>query len=447
MEYSEENRQLNLIKHSILDVEPEYPDVHQIGSLFSKHITWEADGWKAIGESYFVASYIHAGLSGAEETFAGPDAEKLLSDFSINDVTKWKEGKCKHLVSLDEKGYVTNHALFYKDSPTQFRTTAGCTVPYMAGIASGAYDVEHTVRNIFIFQLSGPKSLTIVEKAAQTDLHDVAFLQIVPLRMPGIDADLEFVRIGMSGTLSYEVHGPAEAGPAVYDKLYRIGKPMGLKRMGWKDYTINHTFGGNAQMTVNFELSLYADPEFCAGAPFLPEYTGSIDPANIEARFRTAVECRWDFMAKFNHDFVGRAALEAEVANPKRRVVSLELNPDDIADVIRSQFTDEPYKYIDFPCAQPQPAGGHQDWVTDMDGNVIGISANPTYSSHYKVMISHAVIDVDKIENGREVIIKWGDFGGKIKDLRATIAPFPYIHDVGDNRNFDTSTIASGLDK
>ena len=334
----ENNKELHTARGNILDVEPAYPDVHQIGNLFGKHITWEADGWKAIGESYFKSCYIHAGLSGAEETFEGPDAEKLLSNFSINDVTKWKEGRCKHLVSLDEKGYVTNHALFYKDAPNKFRTTAGCSVPYIAGMQSGKYQVEYSTRMIFIFQLSGPTSLTVVEKAAQTDLHDVKFLEIVPVRFPGIDADLEFVRIGMSGTLSYEVHGPAEVGPQVYDLLYKIGKPMGMKRMGWKDYTINHTFGGNPQITVNFESSLYANPLFCEQAPFLPIYSGSIDPANIEARFRTAVECRWDFMARVNHDFLGREALEKEVANPQRLVVSLELNPDDIADVIRSQF-------------------------------------------------------------------------------------------------------------
>lgn len=442
---NEMNKESHTAKTNILDVEPSYPDVHCIGALFGKHITWEADGWKEIGESYFSAAYIHAGLSGVEETFKGPDAEKLLSDFSINNVKKWKEGKCKHLVSLTPDGYVANHALFWKDSPQQFRTTAGCSVPYLAAMQSGNYNVQYTTRPIFIFQLSGPLSLAIVEKAAQADLHDVKFLQVVPLKMPGIEADLEFVRIGMTGTLAYEVHGPASAGPDVYDRLYQIGKPMGLARMGWKDYTISHTFGGNPQMTVNFESSLYGDPAFTASAPFVPEYTGSIDPADIKSRFRTAVECRWDFMARFDHDFVGREALQKEMAHPVRRVVSLELNPDDIADVIRSQFTDDPYKYIDFPCAQPQPAGGHQDYVVDESGNQIGISANPTYSSHYKVMVSHAVIDVDEIKEGREVVIKWGDFGGKIKDIRAIIRPFPYVHDVIDNRSDDMSKIPSGI--
>jgi glycine cleavage system aminomethyltransferase T len=45
---------------------------------------------------------------------------------------------------------------------------------------------------------------------------------------------------------------------------------------------------------------------------------------------RTPVELRWERAMKFDHDFVGRAALEAEVAAPRRRVVTLRWNPEDV---------------------------------------------------------------------------------------------------------------------
>lgn len=220
---------------------------------------------------------------------------------------------------------------------------------------------------------------------------------------------------------------------------------MGIKRMGWRDYTINHTFGGFPQMTVHFELSLYQSPEFCAMAPFMPVLSGSVEPENWRARFRTPVEVDWEWMAKFNHDFIGREALEAEVKNPKRKIVSLELNVDDMTDVYRSQFTDDPYKFMEMPCAQEQPAGGHQDYVTDKEGNVIGIASNPTCSSHYRTTICHAIIDCDQIEEGKEVILKWGDYGKKIKDIRAVITRYPYMNDVGSNQKYDIDSIPSGI--
>lgn len=435
----------NVVKDA-LDVEPSYPDVYKYGNIMTKHITWEGDPWYEVGQSYFESCYIHAGLSGLEETFRGPDAAKLLSDTNINNVYKWKAGKCKHLVALTPDGLVANHALFLKDAEDTYRTTAGCCVPYLRAMKNGQYQCEYLTKKVFIFQFSGPKSLTILEKATQTDLHDVKFLDFRPVRIPGIDAELEICRIGMSGTLAYELHGDAEFGPEVYDYVYQIGKPMGMKRMGWKDYTVNHTFGGYAQMTVNFELSLYQDPEFCATNPFQMVCRGSVDPKDLRARFRTPVECDWAWMAKFDHDFVGREALEKEIANPKRKLVTLEFNADDLADVYRSQFTDEPYKFMDMPCADPQPAGGHQDYVTDAEGNVIGISADPTYSSHFHTMVSHAILDVGQIEEGKEVLVQWGDYGKRIKKLRAKIAKFPYIHGVMDNRDYDVSMCPSGLE-
>lgn len=425
-------------------VDPDHPNV-KIGNLFTKHIIWEADPWMEVGQSYFESSYIHSGLSGPEEIFRGPDAAKLLSDCSINNVYKWKSSKCKHLVALTPDGLVANHALFFKDSEEQFRTTAGCSVPYLTALQSGKYRCEYITRQAFIFQFSGPLSLTILEKATQTDLHDVGFLDFRPVTLPGFEEEFEICRIGMSGTLAYELHGDAQLGAAVYDYIYQIGKPMGLKRMGWKDYTVNHTFGGYPQMTVNFENSLYQYPEFCAANPFQMVCTGSVDPADHRARFRTPVECDWAWMAKLDHEFTGREALEAEMANPQRKLVTLEFNPDDLADVYRSQYTDDPFKFMEMPCAEPQPCGGHQDYVTDKSGNIIGYSAVPTYSSHFHAMISHAVIDIANAQEESEVLVQWGDYGKKIKNLRATVRKFPYIHGVMDNRDYDLSTVPFGM--
>jgi glycine cleavage system aminomethyltransferase T len=427
-----------------MDWEPQYNDVYTHGNIMGKNITWSGDGWEAIGKSYFESSYIHAGISGPQTTYSGPDAEKLLSYCSINDVTKWKVNRCKHLVNLTPDGLIANHALFMKDDAQTFRTTAGCTVPIDMELGTGKYNVERKDVNVFVFQFSGPKALTILETALQENFHDLKFLEFRPCRIPEIDTQLEICRIGMSGTIAYELHGDAEFGPQVYDYVYQTGKPMGMKRMGWRDYTINHTFGGFPQMTVHFELSLYQSPEFCAMAPFMPVLSGSVEPENWRARFRTPVEVDWEWMAKFDHDFVGREALEAEVKNPKRKIVSLELNVDDMTDVYRSQFSDDPYKFMEMPCAQEQPAGGHQDYVTDQEGNVIGIASNPTYSSHYRTTICHAIIDCDRIEEGKEVILKWGDYGKKIKDIRAVITRYPFMNDVGSNQKYDVDSIPAG---
>lgn len=428
-----------------IDYEPLYTDVHRIGEIAGKKVTWEGDPWYEVGKSWFETCYINAGISGPEMTYKGPDAQKMLSDACINDVYNWEIGKCKHLVQLDQEGLIANHGLYMRDSEDSFRATATCPFPVTPMALSGKYDVQVTERNIFIFQFSGPKSLTILEKLTQQRLRDVNFLDFRPVTIPGIDADIEICRIGMSGTLAYELRGPQEFGPPVYDAAYKIGKEYGIKRMGWRDYTVNHTFGGFPQQTVHFEMACFRDPEFQRIALTSIVCTGSVDPSDERARYRTPVEVDWAWMAKFNHDFVGREALEKEIANPKRKIVSLEFKSDDIINIYASQFTDDPYLYMDMPCAEQQMCGGHQDYVTTKDGKIIGFASVPTYSSHYRKTIAHAIIDIEQIEDGKEVLVQWGTYGKKIKDIRTTITRFPYINDVMDNRDYDLNTVPSGI--
>lgn len=113
-----------------------------------------------------------------------------------------------------------------KDAEDTFRTTAGCSVPYIGALQSGQYQCEYTVKPIFIFQFSGPLSLTILEKATKTDLHDLKFLEFRPVRIPEIDTELEICRIGMSGTLAYEIHGYGNVGytrPVPFACRVRLG--------------------------------------------------------------------------------------------------------------------------------------------------------------------------------------------------------------------------------
>ena len=86
-----------------VDYEPKYKDVltyfQNIGNLY----TWEADPWYETCKSWAETCYIHAGISGAEITFQGKDAQVFLSKLCMNNISKWKNGKNKHLVMFDEE--------------------------------------------------------------------------------------------------------------------------------------------------------------------------------------------------------------------------------------------------------------------------------------------------------------------------------------------------------
>jgi glycine cleavage system aminomethyltransferase T len=125
--------------------------------------------------------------------------------------------------------------------------------------------------------------------------------------------------------------------------------------------------------------------------------------------------------------------------------VTLRWNPDDVIDIYASMFKlGEEYKTIELPCGQPQPAGGNADHVTTKNGKKIGISSGTTYSYYYREVISHGTIDVDQAKIGSEVIVHWGDYGKRIKEVKAIVERFPYL-DLPRNKKYDLSTVPSGI--
>jgi hypothetical protein len=56
--------------------------------------------------------------------------------------------------------------------------------------------------------------------------------------------------------------------------------------------------------------------------------------------------------------------------------------------------------------------------------------------------MSMGILDVEETEVGNEVVVQWGDHGGRIKDVRATVERFPYL---AEERNdaVDAGTLAA----
>jgi glycine cleavage system aminomethyltransferase T len=150
--------------------------------------------------------------------------------------------------------------------------------------------------------------------------------------------------------------------------------------------------------------------------------------------YRNPVELGWAGMIKFDHEFVGRAALEGMVAKPTRQMVTLEWNTEDIIDIYASQFRDgEPYPNMDRPndCYYEVAFTYHADQVLK-DGKPVGISSGRAMSQFYHRMISLCSMDTELSSLGTEVTVLWGDPRTRQKEVRAKVARFPYLN---ENRN------------
>jgi Aminomethyltransferase folate-binding domain len=268
----------SLITHPL--AHPFYADLRMFSRAFGRLQAWEFDGWKPESMSWKTGCYIHAGLSGpSQTTFTGREAAEFLSSICINGFSNFPNGGSKHAIMLTEDGLIASHALLQRNTEDRFRMFA--TPPWAIYQASKSrFAVQFEVDEIYLLQIAGPTCLQTLERATGEDLRDVEFLRFRPTSVDG--KPTEICRIGMSGTLAYELRGPIAQGPEIYDAVVRAGADLGIQRLGWRTYMVNHVEGGYPQLTWTFMFAAYEDPGYREFAPAddAPIVSGSVDPAD-----------------------------------------------------------------------------------------------------------------------------------------------------------------------
>jgi glycine cleavage system aminomethyltransferase T len=398
---------------------------------------WQFNGWRTESMSWKTGCYIHAGLSRTGPvSIRGPEAQKYLQGLVINSLAKFPVGSMKHAVMCTDEGLIAAHGILARKGEDHFESFAGGP-PGPSPKTTVPFDVEIKKLDHYLFQIAGPTSLEVLEKAAGESLRDIKFLRFRDTCINGIRT--EIARLGMTGNLAYELHGHIDEGPAVYEAVLQAGQDLGIERLGWGTYLANHVEGGFPQSTWTFVPAV--NPSRWSETMKRWQVSGSVEPTNMRARTRTPVEVRWHNMAKFDHDFIGREPLAAEIADPKRITVTLRWNSDDVLDtyasLLRSGAT---YKPIDLPYAPQRWPMAHADHVL-MDGRQVGYSSGTAYSSSSREILSHACVDVAIANIGTELIVQWGDYGGPVKNIRAVVARFPYLSE-GRNSDVDVSAIS-----
>ncbi len=270
--------------------------------------------------------------------------------------------------------------------------------------------------------------------------------------------EVRIMRIGMAGSLAYEVHGDFEYAIETYQTLLEVGKEYGIKRLGRHAYWNTHTEGGFPQFIIHFPYAWEKDPGFmkwmqetnCPMAYYalsIQKLGGSMG-TDLEPRYMNPLELGFGKAITFKRDYIGKEALEKIAKGPHREMVTLEWNVDDIMDIYRSEFeAGEPYAIMEGP--EDYLQSGQFEYRADKvlsNGKFVGISTGRIISWYYRSMVSLAVIDPEYAKIGTDVIVLWGDEGTRQKEIRAKVTRFPY-HAEGRNDEVDVSTIPSGIRK
>jgi vanillate/3-O-methylgallate O-demethylase len=384
----------------------------------------------------------------------GPDALKLLSYTGINSFANFTVDKAKQFVPCSYDGYVIGDGIlfFLEEQKLVFvgRAPAANWIQYNA--ETGGYNVKITyddrspsrpmgkpvVRSLYRYQIQGPNAWEVIRKLNGGSVPEIKFFNMGSITIGG--RRVRALRHGMAGAPGLEVWGPYEEGEEIRNAILEAGQEFGIVPVGSRAYASNTLESGWIPSPLP---AVYTGEKMKAYRQWLPatgyEGTASVGGSfvsnNIEDYYVTPHEMGYGSFIKFDHDFIGREALEKMQGKSHRRKVTFEWNGEDVAEIEHSMFQREQpiYKYIDMPVSNY--ASSSYDLILS-DGRMVGLSMFAGYSYNERAMLSLGIIDEEYAVPGTQVTLVWGEpDGGTDKttverhrqyNVRALVAPVPY---------------------
>jgi glycine cleavage system aminomethyltransferase T len=356
----------------------------------------------------------------------GPEAKQFIASLAVNTFNNFAGNKAKQLVACAPNGYLIGDMICIGLSDTRVnlvgRPTPANWVEYQASL--GKYDIrcerdERKVdnarpRTTCRFQIQGPKGWELLEKLNGGRIDQPGFFQMGTLKIAG--HTLRSLRHGMGGAPGLEFWGPAELYDEVRNTIIEAGKEFGLRLVGARAYSTTPVDSGWLPCPLP---ALYAGDENRAFRQWLPAASyegaaslgGSFVSDRIEDYFCTPWELDYGRVIRFDHEFIGREALQGMQGRPHRKKVSLAFEGADVANVFRSQFAPgQNAKAMEFPTAHY--ASYPYDAVFDARGNRVGVSTYFSFIAPDNALVSLAVVDAAFAAEGTEVTVLWGEPNG-----------------------------------
>jgi len=378
----------------------------------------------------------------------GPDALEFYKRFAVNSFEGFDQrGKAKQMVVANPNGYFIGDAILFSLGDDEYLSVGAKNAHnwllYQA--ETGDWDVETEFQrrpvamdgdpNNYRYQVQGPDAIDTMREAVDGDLPDINFFNFEEVEIAGHEVNL--LRHGMAGEAGFEFWGPWEDHEEVRSAILEAGDDYGIRRLGSESYQTANAILGWLPLVVPaiFDDEMEDYREWLDVGKGLLSIGGSFDSEDITDYYVTPVEVGYDHIINFDHDFVGKEALQEEIDDPERKKVTLEWDAEDLEDAFGSLFTDgDSAQYMDLP--HPRSAACPYDEV-HVDGEHVGVSTDKSYVYNVREFLSLALLDTEYAEPGTEVTVVWGDPNADCPaverheqvEISATVAPAPYGQD------------------
>ena len=384
----------------------------------------------------------------------GPDALRLLSDLAVNSFDGYTGDRAKHVVPCSPDGYVIGDVILFALGSNRYdlvgRAPALNWIIYHA--ETGEYDVTvdldlrsalrtDGLRRSFRFQVQGPNAMPVIERALGGTPPELGFFRTTTVTMA--DRTVGALRHGMVGQPGWELFGPWDDAEAVHAALVTAGEDLGLRLAGGRAYSSNTLESGWIPSPLP---AVYSGDGMKAYREWLPatgyEGSASVGGSFVSDRIEDYYFTSWDLgygsYVAFDHDFVGRQALEEMAGGDHRKKVTLALDDEDVTRTIGTMLQpDERAKFMDWPSAVYSM---HQFDRVTVEGETVGVSTWIGYSANEGKMLTLAVLAPEHAEPGTHVTFVWGEEdGGTAKptveshvqvEIGAVVSPVPYVEAV-----------------
>jgi vanillate/3-O-methylgallate O-demethylase len=380
----------------------------------------------------------------------GPDALKLISTLGVNTFNNFRVDTAKQFVACNHDGCVIGDAILFHLAPDSFvfvgRPPALNWVEY--NLVAGKYNAKAERdersfvnktggRRVYRYQVQGPNAKKVMDKVTGKPMPDIKFFHMSTIDIAG--CKVRALRHGMVGQPGWEIFGPWADGEKVRDAIVAAGAEFGIRRVGARTYPTSTLESGWIPSPL---------PAVYSGEPMKPyrqwlagtgyETTaslgGSYTPQKIDDYYLTPYDMGYGGFVKFDHEFVGRKALEKIAKKPKRQKVTLVWDGDDVDKVFTTLFHAGKFrKYIDLPLANYSTLPFDR---VEKGGKLVGVSTYTGYSFNERSMLSLACVDIKHARPGTKVNVIWGEEDGgsakptvehhKQAKIRAIVQPAPY---------------------
>jgi vanillate/3-O-methylgallate O-demethylase len=254
-------------------------------------------------------------------------------------------------------------------------------------------------------------------------LPPAKFFHTIPVTLEG--TSFSALRHNMAGQDGYEFIGPWQHAAAVKDALMTAGEEYGLVHVGALAYASASVESGWIPSPIP---AIYTDPELADYRGWLPLFgiegkrplNGSFFSEDIEDYYVSPYDLGYGKSIAFNHDFIGREALEKARESHRRTKVTLVLDPAEVRRVLGA----DPGYYLTY--------ARHR--VEASDGALVGLTYQTATLDTAGTILALTLVDSERATPGTPVEVVWGEHPGPGTDadadlgfprIRATVAPGP----------------------